>query len=91
MTKMIDNNIDIAETFKGYSTFIEVENRMLRAYNQWTVLFNMRESKLYQFMEDYINKLSKEDRLGLHIISEYIKEKGLEETKRELISEGVYA
>jgi hypothetical protein len=86
-----NNDLDIAETFKGYSTFIEVENRMLRAYNQWSVLSNMKESKLYQFMEDYINKLSKEDRLGLHIISEYIKAKGLEETKRELISEGVFA
>lgn len=90
MTKTIEPNY-IAEDFKGYSTFIEVENKMLRAYNQWNVLANMKESKLFQLMEEYIDKLSAKDKLGLMIISEYIKAKGLPETRRELLKEGVFA
>ena len=80
---------EIAETYKGYSTFIEVANRSLRAFNQWNVLNSMRDNKLFQLMEDYMDFLSKDDKLGLMVIAEYIKAKGLEETKRELIAEGV--
>lgn len=82
---------EIAESFKGYSTFIEVGNKTLRAYNQWSVLASMRENKLFQLMEDYIQHISKEDRLGLMVMSEYIKAKGLEETKRELVYSGAVA
>lgn len=80
----------IAEEHMGYSLFVEVENRMLKAFNQWNVLSNMRENNLLGVMESYINKLSKEDQLGLAIITEYIRQKGLEETRRELTVEGVY-
>lgn len=87
----MNDNLDIAENFKGYSTFIEVENKMLRAYNQWNILSNMKESKLFQLMEEYIDFLSDKDKLGVMIISEYIKAKGLDETRRELLKEGVFA
>ena len=75
----------IVEEFKGYSTFVEIEAPMLKAYNQYITLSNMRESKLLQLSEDYYNNLKNSDKLGLMFISEYIREKGLEETKRELI------
>lgn len=78
----------IAEDYKGYSTFVEVKDVTLRAFNQWNILSNMRENKLFQLMEDYISNLPKTDRVGLLIVSEYISKKGLEETKRELISSG---
>jgi len=80
----------IAEEFKGYSTFIEINNPMLKAYNQYNVLSNMRENKLFQLMEDYLAHIGNEARMGLYIITEYIRAKGIEETKRELISEGVF-
>ena len=90
MMTTIDTSV-IAEEFKGYSTFVEVDNRMLRAFNQWNVLSNMKENKLFQLMEDYINNLKKSDRVGLMIVTEYIRAKGLEETRRELIKEGAFA
>lgn len=73
------------EIVKGYSTFQEIENNMLRAYNQYNVLTNLRENKLLGVMEEYINSLSKTDRIGLALIVEYINAKGIEETKREII------
>lgn len=79
----------IAEEFKGYSTFVEVENKMLKAYNQYNVLSNMREAKLFQLMEDYLAHIGNEARIGLYVITEYIRAKGIEETRRELISNGV--
>lgn len=81
----------IVEEFKGYSTFVEVENKMLKAYNQYNVLSNMREAKLFQLMEDYLAYIGNEARIGLYVITEYIRAKGIEETKRELIKEGVFA
>lgn len=80
----------IAEEFKGYSTFIEINNPMLKACNQYNVLSNMRENKLFQLMEDYLAYIGHEARMGLYIITEYIRAKGVEETRRELIKEGVF-
>lgn len=81
---------EIAEEFKGYSTFVEIENKMLKAYNQWNVLSNMKENKLFVLMEEYLAYLPKIDKLALGIITTYIQMKGLDETKRELITEGVF-
>lgn len=82
---------EIAETYKGYSTFIEVTDRTLRAFNQWNVLNSMKDSKLFQLMEEYMDFLPKDDKLGLMVIAEYIKAKGIEETKREIFYNGVAA
>lgn len=78
------NNDAIVQEFKGYSTFVEIESTTMRSYNQWTVLNNMKENKLFQLMEEYVNNLPKSDQFALLITSEYIKAKGLEEVKREL-------
>lgn len=79
------NNDAIVQEFKGYSTFVEIESPLLRSFNQWQLLNNLKENKLFQLMEEYVNNLPKSDQFALLITSEYIKEKGLEETKRELI------
>lgn len=81
----------IAEDFKGYSTFTEIKNRTLRAFNQWNVLASMNENNLKELGVEYINHLPQTDRVGLAIITQYIRTKGLEETKRELIAEGHFA
>lgn len=81
----------IVEEFKGYSTFVEITNRMLRAYNQYNVLVNMHENKLDELGKEYIANLPQLDRVGLAIITKYIQAHGLEETKRELLSNGVGA
>lgn len=74
----------IAEEYKGYSTFAEVENLTLRAYNQYMVLRNMGESKLLQLQEEYLNNLNVKDKLRLMAISYFIKQHGVEETQRQL-------
>jgi hypothetical protein len=81
----------IVNEFKGYSLFSEIENKMLRAYNQWNVISNLTQNGLAELAEGYINTLPQEDKVGLTIITTYIKMKGLEETKREIIAEGFAA
>ena len=81
----------IKNEFKGYSTFVEVANPTLKAYNQWSVLSNLKEARLFQLMEDYLDNLPRSDVLGIQIISEYINHHGLDETRRELTFNGVFA
>lgn len=73
----------------GYSTFQDIDNVMLRAWNQYNVLSNLNEAGLLGVGHSYIEALTKTDRLALYVMVEYIKEKGLENTKREIIYEGV--
>lgn len=75
----------IVEEFKGYSTFTEIADRMLRAFNQWNVLANMHENGLDTLGAEYITNLPKADRVGLTIMSMYINKHGYEETKREIL------
>jgi hypothetical protein len=82
---MIDNE------FKGYSLFTEVENKMLRAFNQWNVISNLTQNGLKELGAEYIDQLPQADKVGLTIISTYIKMKGLEETKREIFYTGMAA
>ena len=81
----------IVNEFKGYSLFTEIENKMLRAYNQWNVVSNLTQNGLKELAYEYLENLPKEDKVGLTIISTYIKMKGLEETKREIIVSGMAA
>lgn len=74
----------IAEEFKGYSTFIELEDPILRSYNQWTVLYNLKNNKLFQLMEDYLLNLPKEDKAAVGNMGWRIKREGLEEVKRQM-------
>ena len=73
----------------GYSTFQDIENPMLRAWNQYNILCNLNEANLLGIGNSYIEALSKRDRLGLFVMLEYVKEKGVENTRQEIISEGV--
>lgn len=81
----------IVNEFKGYSLFTEIENKMLRAYNQWNIVSNLTQNGLKELAYEYVENLPKEDKVGLTIISTYIKMKGLEETKHEIISSGMAA
>lgn len=81
---MMNEEVDIAEQHKGYSTFGEVGNKTLRAYNQYNVLCNMHENGLDALGTEYIETLPVEDRYRLMMMVQYIKMKGLEETKREI-------
>jgi hypothetical protein len=81
----------IVNEFKGYSLFSEIENKMLRAYNQWNVISNLTQNGYQELAYEYLNTLPQEDKVGLTIITTYIKMKGLEETKREIIAEGFAA
>lgn len=74
----------IVNEFKGYSTFIELEDPILRSYNQWTVLYNLKNNKLFQLMEDYLLNLPKEDRAAVGNMGWRIKREGLEEVKRQM-------
>lgn len=79
-----DNDNLNTDEHKGYSLFSDVENKTLRAYNQYNILSNMHENKLDALGTEYINALPLEDRYRLMMMVQYIKLKGLEETKREI-------
>ena len=81
----------IVNEFKGYSLFSEIENKMLRAYNQWNVVSNLTQNGLIELANEYLGNLPAADKVGLTIISTYIKMKGLEETKREIFYTGMAA
>lgn len=80
-----DNATEVA----GYSTFQDVEQPMLRAWNQYNVLTNLKGASLDDVGLKYLNSLSPRDRMALMVMIEYINVKGVEETKREIIKERV--
>lgn len=84
MTMANDNDNTSDDHHKGYSLFSDVENKTLRAFNQYNILSNMHENKLDALGTEYINALPMEDRYRLMMMVQYIKLKGLEETKREI-------
>lgn len=76
---------EIFNNFKGYSLFTEVEDKIVQAFNRWNILSNLHENNLDHLGLEYIEQLPEYDRMRLALMSEYIKRKGLEETKREVI------
>jgi len=82
-------NDNYATEVSGYSTFQDIEHKMLRAWNQYNVMSNLRENKMDGVAMEYLSALPKTDMVGLQIMIEYIKAKGYEETKREIISEEI--
>lgn len=73
----------------GMSTFQDINTPMLRAWNQYNVLTNIKEANLDGVGEKYISSLSKTDRMALIVIIEYVRAKGYEETKREIIANNI--
>lgn len=82
MTMMIDE--PIAQAHKGYSLFVEVEDKIIQAFNRWNVLSNLTQNNLDHIGLEYLDQLDNTDKMRLALMSEYIKRKGLEETKREI-------
>jgi len=75
---------EFATEVRGFSTFQDVDNRVLRGWNQYNVLSNMHTSNMDAVGEEYLESLSKGDKLYLYIITEYVKEHGREATGREI-------
>lgn len=80
---------EFATEVRGFSTFQDIDHRMLRAWNQYNVLTNMHKNNMDAVGEEYLEALSQGDRLTLYVIVEYVKAKGYEETKREIISNNI--
>lgn len=80
-------NDNVAVEFGGYSTFQDVDDRKLRAWNQYNVLCNLNESKLDDVGAKYISLLTIEDRVALVVIIEYVNIRGYDETKRQVITD----
>lgn len=81
---LIETNEEFAETFKGYSTFTEIDNPILRAFNQWNILSTMTQNGLDAIGLEYIAQLPREHQFSLAEMCQYIKKHGLEETKRSI-------
>lgn len=84
MMTLNNANDNANEALSFYSTFDEIDDRKLRAFNQYNVLANMAEQGFNGLGMDYLNSLSPTDRMSLAFLAEYIKRKGIEETRREI-------
>ena len=74
----------IENEFQGFSTFDEVEDRTLKAYNRCVMLFNIRETHSEELAERYAEQISEEERFHMFLMFNYVQERGLEVVKREL-------
>lgn len=74
------------DEFKGYSTFDEIKNPVLRTWNRMNIIFNMKESfKDNNMVTRYMQKFSREDQLAIGFLAIKIKKNGYENTRREII------
>lgn len=86
MTTANDNYVidENGASYKGYSLFDTVDDKVLQAFNRWNVLSNMTQNGMDHIGLEYIEQLGEYDRMRLAMMAEYIKRKGVEETKREI-------
>lgn len=66
-------------------TFDEIENATLRTWNRCAQAYNLLEDKGEDAVERYMNKFDQRSKKQMLILFEYIKAKGYEATKREVM------
>lgn len=66
-------------------TFDEIENTTLRTWNRCRMAFNLCEDKGPEASEKYMNKLNPRAKKQMLIMFEYIKAKGYETVKKEVM------
>ena len=89
MTEQNQEDNRIENEYNGYSLFTEIENKTLQAFNRCAVMFNIMEHNGMAMAEDYALQISEEDRSIMFAMFVYIKERGLERTKSEMMTTGL--
>jgi hypothetical protein len=74
------------DEFKGYPTFDEIKNPILRNWNRLNVIFNMKEFlKNNDMVTRYMKKFDKTDQIAIGRLAIEIKKNGYENTRRSII------
>ena len=71
----------------NFRTFDEVENPVLKAFNRVVLLTNITIDFGKEAAVKYGEQFSEGDKKAMYFMSELIKRKGVEETKREILSQ----
>lgn len=74
----------IENEFQGFSTFDEVEDVTLKAFNRCAMMFNILEVHGFELAERYAEAIEEEGRFHMFIMYSYVKECGLDTVKREI-------
>lgn len=74
------------DEFKGYPTFDEIRNPILRNWNRINVIFNMKEMfKNNDMVSRYMKKFNHDDQIAIGRLAIKIKKTGYENVRREII------
>ncbi len=70
--------------WRGYSTFKDVPDITIRAWNRITTIFNITENNSREMAEEYLSLFNKDDRTSIAILLAYTSEKGKDYVAREI-------
>jgi len=73
--------------FKGYSSFTEVKNPVLRAWNRLNTIYNMKEQGGNGLALRYAKQFNKAETLQIYVMGLEVKNKGYENVRREICRE----
>lgn len=65
--------------------FKEIENTSLRVWNRCALAFNLRDDKGPDAVDKYLAKFNEREKRQMMIMFEYIRAKGYEAVKREVM------
>lgn len=72
-------------SYKGYSLFKEVKDNALQTWNRAVTMFNINEKFNEKMAREYANNFSEHDIVKLYMMLQYIKVKGAELVRKEIM------
>lgn len=78
------NDITEYENHEILSNFSEIENLILRRWNQFNAIVNLMAEGLKEHASKYLNDLSKSDKAGVLLVANYVNRRGYEEVARQV-------
>ena len=83
----MDNN----NSYKGYSLFNDVEDNKLQTWNRAVTMANINEKFNEKMAREYAENFSKGDATKIFMMLQYIKVRGAEVVRREMLSGNTFA
>lgn len=83
----MDNN----NSYKGYSLFNDVEDTKLQTWNRAVTMANINEKFNEKMAREYAESFSKGDATKIFMMLQYIKVKGAEVVRREMLSGNTFS
>jgi hypothetical protein len=68
----------------NFETFSDIQDIKLRVYNRTALLFNLIDDFGESTGQEYLEVFTEGERMQMMIMSTYIKNNGLEETRKEV-------